>query len=94
MDGDTAAVRTGPVGEPGEERAPGAPRIVIVGGLILIVFATLSTLGALRDDELTPARIVLVVVFAACGVGLVRGLRVAYWITCVGVGAIFLLGAL
>jgi hypothetical protein len=67
---------------------------VIVGGLMLVVFATLSTLGALRDDELTPARIVLVVVFAACGVGLVRGLRVAYWITSVGVGAIFLVGAL
>jgi hypothetical protein len=54
----------------------------------------LSALGALRDDELTPGRIVLVVVFAACGLGLMRGLKVAYWITSVGVGAIFVVGAL
>ena len=86
-------MRAGQVGEPGE-KSPRAPRTVIVGGLILLVVATLWTLGALRDDELTPTRIVLAVVFAACGVGLVRGLRFFYWFTSVGVGSIFLLGSL
>ena len=94
MEGDASAVRPGPVGEAGGAGAPRTPRILFIGGLILVALATLSTLGALRDDELTPGRIVLVVVFAACGLGLLRGLKLAYWITSVGVGAIFVIGAL